>query len=50
VKKNFELVIIAIIVISVIPMVVELLRARSAAKRGGSAVVEATTIGVSEKV
>src|SRR5688572_17530701 len=49
VKKNFELVIIAIIVISVLPMVVEFWRARRAAKRGGSALVEATTIGVSEK-
>ena len=48
VKKNFELVIIAIVVISVIPMVVELVRAKMAAKRGGSAVVEATTIGRSE--
>ena len=50
VQKRFELVIIAIIVISIIPMAVEFVRARAAAKRGGSAVVEATTIGVSEKV
>ena len=49
VKKNFELVIIAIVVISVLPMVVEFVRARRAAKRGGSALVEATTIGASEK-
>src|SRR5688572_4834227 len=48
VKKHFELVIVAIVVISVIPMVVEFVRARMAAKRGGSAVVEATTIGRSE--
>ena len=48
VKKNFELVIVAIVVISVIPMVVEFVRAKMAAKRGGSAVVEATTIGRSE--
>ena len=48
VKKHFELVIVAIVVISVIPMGVELVRARAAAKRGGSAVVEATTIGRSE--
>ena len=48
VKKHFELVIVAIVVISVLPMVVELVRARAAAKRGGSAVVEATTIGRSE--
>jgi len=33
VKKNFELVILAIIVISVMPMVVEYLKARSARKR-----------------
>jgi membrane-associated protein len=49
VQKHFELVIIAIIVISVLPMAVEFWRARQAAKRGGSALVEATTIGVSEK-
>jgi membrane-associated protein len=48
VRERFELVIIAIIVISVLPMVIEILRARAAAKRGGSAVVEATTIGKSE--
>jgi membrane-associated protein len=48
VKKHFELVIVAIVVISVLPMVVELVRARMAAKRGGSAIVEATTIGRSE--
>ena len=45
VKKNFELVIIAVIVISVLPMVYEFWQARRAAKRGGSALVEATTIG-----
>src|SRR5687767_5419771 len=48
VQKRFELVIIAIIVISVLPMVVEFWRARQAAKRGGSAVVEAATVGKSE--
>jgi membrane-associated protein len=34
VKKNFELVIVMIVVISVLPMVVELWQARRAAKRG----------------
>jgi len=37
VKKNFELVILAIIVISVMPMVVEYLRARAAKRRAASA-------------
>jgi membrane-associated protein len=50
VQERFELVIVAIVVISVLPMVVELIRARQAAKRGGSAVVEAATIGRSENV
>jgi membrane-associated protein len=45
VKKNFELVIVMIVVISVLPMVVEFWQARRAAKRGGSALVEATTVG-----
>jgi membrane-associated protein len=49
VRKNFELVIVAIVVISVLPMVVEIIRAKRAAKAGGSALVEATTIGRSEK-
>ena len=33
VQKNFELVIIAIVIISVLPMVIEYLRHRSAAKK-----------------
>jgi membrane-associated protein len=45
VRKNFELVIVAIVLISVLPMVVEFINARRAARRGGSAVVEATTVG-----
>lgn len=49
VQKHFELVIMAIIFISVLPMIIEVWRARSAAKRGGSALVEATTIGKSEE-
>jgi membrane-associated protein len=44
VKKNFEVVIIAIVFISVLPMAIEFWNARRAAKRGGSALVEATTI------
>ena len=48
VKKHFELVIVAIILISILPMVVEFVRAKRAAKRGGSAIVEAATIGRSE--
>jgi membrane-associated protein len=47
VKKNFELVIIAIIVISVLPVVIEFVKARRAARRGASPVVEATTLGES---
>jgi len=45
VKKNFTLVILAIIVISVIPVAVEFIKARKAAARGGDAVLEATTVG-----
>jgi membrane-associated protein len=37
VKKNFTMVILAIIVLSVLPSVVELIRARRQAKRGSSA-------------
>jgi len=36
VKKNFTMVILAIIVLSVLPSVVELIRARRQAKRGSS--------------
>lgn len=49
VKKNFEMVIIGIVVVSVLPMAIEFYRAWRASKAGGSAVVEATTIGTSEK-
>jgi len=45
VKKNFELVIIAIVVISVIPVLIEFWKARNAEKRGQDAILEATTIG-----
>ena len=48
VKKHFELVIIAIVIISVLPMVWELFQARRAAKRGFDPIVEATTIGESQ--
>jgi membrane-associated protein len=45
VKKNFELIIIAIVVISVVPMLIEFWHARRAEQRGGDLVVEATTVG-----
>lgn len=45
VKKNFELVIIAIIFISVLPVLIEFVKARRAAKRGFDPLVEATTLG-----
>ncbi|MGB7160230.1 MAG: VTT domain-containing protein, partial [Tepidisphaeraceae bacterium] len=47
VQKRFELVILAIIGISVLPVVIEFARARQAAKRGESALLEAMTIGKS---
>jgi membrane-associated protein len=45
VKKNFELVILAIIFISVLPMVFEFWKAKREAKRGVDPLVNATTIG-----
>ena len=46
VKKHFELVILAIVVISVLPMAVEFWKARRDAKRGvGSPLLQATTVG-----
>ena len=45
VKKHFELVIVAIVIISVLPMAWELYQARRASKRGGDALLAATTIG-----
>jgi len=42
VQKRFELVIVAIVVISVLPAVIHVMKAR---KRGGDALVEAGTIG-----
>jgi membrane-associated protein len=48
VRNHFEVVVVVIVIISVLPMLVEFIRARQAAKRGGSALVEATTIGKSE--
>ncbi len=44
IQKNFKLVIVAIILISVLPAVYEFLRARLAARRGRSALLEATTL------
>jgi len=45
VKQNFELVIVAIVVISVLPMAWEFWQARRAAREGRDALLEATTIG-----
>lgn len=45
VKKNFTLVILAIIVISVLPAAWEVLKARRAAREGRDALLEATTVG-----
>jgi len=47
IKKNFELVIVMIVLISVLPMAFEFWQARRAAKRGFSPIVEVTTIGES---
>jgi membrane-associated protein len=44
VKKHFEAVIIMIIIISILPMAWEFWQAKRAAKRGGDALVAATTI------
>lgn len=45
VKKNFTYVILAIIIISVIPVVVEFIKAKKASARGRDALLEATTVG-----
>src|SRR5687768_1231349 len=45
VKRRFELVIIAIVFISVLPMVVELWKAKRDAKRGVDPLLQATTLG-----
>lgn len=50
VQKNFELVIVAIIVISVLPVAIEFWKARTAEKRGVDPILEATTIGESAKI
>src|SRR4051794_18363075 len=44
-KKHFELVMLMIVFISVLPAVIHVLRARGASKRGGDTLVEAGTIG-----
>ncbi len=44
-KKHFELVVLVIVVISVLPAVVHIIRARGASKRGGDSLVEAGTLG-----
>jgi membrane-associated protein len=48
VKRNFTLVILMVIVISLVPVVVEFIRAKREAKRGVDPLVRATTVG--EKV
>ncbi len=45
VQKNFKLVILAIIVISVLPAVFEFFKGWMAARKGRSAILEATTLG-----
>lgn len=45
VQRNFELVLVAIVAISVLPMLWEFWRARQAARRGGDVLLAATTIG-----
>jgi membrane-associated protein len=44
-KKHFELVIVAIVLISVLPAVIHVIKARKATERGGDVLVEAGTIG-----
>lgn len=44
VQKNFELVLVAIVVISVVPVVIEIARGWIAARKGKSAIVEATSL------
>jgi membrane-associated protein len=45
VQKHFEMVIVAIVIISVLPMVIEFIRARRLAKRGADVILAATTLG-----
>ena len=49
VQKRFELVIIAIVIISVLPMVIEFLRARRLSKKGADELVAATTLGETQR-
>ncbi|HVT88002.1 MAG TPA: VTT domain-containing protein [Tepidisphaeraceae bacterium] len=44
-KKHFELVVLVIVFVSVIPVIVEFLKARRASKNGKDALLEATTLG-----
>src|SRR5439155_14401287 len=44
-KKHFEVVVLMIVFISVLPAVIHVLRARGATKRGGDAIIEVATIG-----
>lgn len=45
VKKHFELIILAIVFISVLPAVIHFIQARKASSRGHDPLVEATTLG-----
>src|SRR5438067_7407044 len=44
-KKHFELVMLAIVLISILPAVIHFIRARQATKRGADALIEAATVG-----
>lgn len=43
-KKHFELVVLAIVLVSVVPVCIEFLKARKAAQRGGDVLLRATTL------
>ena len=45
VKKNFEMVILAIVFISILPMAIEFWKAKRDAKRGVDPLLQATTLG-----
>ena len=44
IQKNFELVLVAVVIISVIPVLIEVARGWLAARKGHSALVEATSL------
>jgi membrane-associated protein len=45
VKDHFEIIVLAIVAISVVPVIIEFIKARKADKKGGDAILEATTLG-----